>query len=234
MVDRFETTRWSMVLDAGGDGDSARDALSALCRTYRPPVLAYVRAHLRGGEEAEDLTQEFFAQLLERRLASRADRTRGKFRAFLLTSLKNFLANERERAGAQRRGGGVRVLQESALESVADPRWDPEQAFEREWARTVLREAMARLEGEAVLAGRAELFERLRPYLVEPPGEADYEALAEAQGLRRNTVAVAVHRMRSRLRELVREVLRDTTGDEAEAEDELHSVRGMLPTSPDT
>lgn len=228
VVDRFETTRWSVVIEAGGDGETARDALAALCRTYRPPVLAYIRAHLRHGEEAEDLTQEFFAHLLERHLAARADRARGKFRAFLLTSLKNFLVNERERAGAQRRGGGAQRLPDAALDSMVDPEAGPEQAFEREWARTVLREAMTRLEREAELAGRAELFSQLRPYLVESPGETDYAALAQARGLRRNTVAVAVHRMRSRLRELVREVVADTAGDDAAIDAELQTMRAVL------
>lgn len=223
-----------MVVDAGGDGDTARDALAALCETYRPPVLAYVRAHLRGSEEAEDLTQEFFAHLLERRLAARADPARGKFRAFLLTSLKNFLANERERAGAKRRGGSAHVLPESALDRIASTDATPEEAFEREWARTVLREAIGRLEREAELAGRAELFARLRRYLVELPGDSDYEEIARTQGLRRNTVAVAVHRMRARLRELVREVLLDTTNDESEVENEVDSMRNVFGPSADT
>lgn len=223
-----------MVIDAGGDGEPARDALAALCRTYRPPVLAYIRAHLSRGEEAEDLAQEFFAHLLERRLAARADRNRGKFRAFLLTSLKNFLANERERAAAQRRGGGTLHLPESAIDGMADPSAGPEQAFEREWARTVLREAIVRLEREAELAGRAELFSQLRPYLVESPGESDYATLAQARGLRRNTLAVAIHRMRARLQELVREAIADTTGDAAEIDAELQSMRRMFGASSDT
>lgn len=220
-----------MVVNAGGDDEPARDALEALCRTYRPPVLAYVRAHLRGGEDAEDLAQEFFAHLLERRLAARADRDRGKFRAFLLTSLKNFLANERTRAAAQRRGGGAQHLGESAIDGIANPEDGPEQAFEREWARTVLREAMGRLQREAELAGRAELFSQLRPYLVDSPGESDYAALAEARGLRRNTVAVAIHRLRARLQELVREAIADTTGDAAEVDAELHSMRNVFGAS---
>jgi RNA polymerase sigma factor (sigma-70 family) len=228
VVDRFETTRWSMVIDAGGDDEPARNALEALCRTYRPPVLAYIRAHSRGAEDAEDLAQEFFAHLLERRLAARADRNRGKFRAFLLTSLKNFLANERERAGAQRRGSGAQRLPASAIDGIEDPHDGPEQAFEREWARTVLREAILRLQQEAALAGRAELFSQLRPYLVESPGENDYAALAQERGLRRNTVAVAIHRMRARLQELVREAIADTTEDAKEIDAELHSMRNVF------
>jgi len=232
MVDRFATTRWSMVVDAAGQGESARAALTALCETYRPPVLAYVRAHMRRGEEAEDLVQEFFALLLERRLAERADPERGRFRSFLLTSLKNFLINERERSNALRRGGGVQILREAAIELVADGEPGPEEAFDREWARTVLREGLRRLEQEAARAGRSELFAELRPYLIESPDQADYENVARAQGLRRNTVAVAVHRMRTRLHELVCEVLADTARDAAEVDAELRYMRDVLVPPP--
>jgi len=228
MVDRFATTRWSMVVDAAGQGKSARDALAALCETYRPPVLAYVRAHVRRGDDPEDLVQEFFALLLERRLPERADPERGRFRAFLLISLKNFLVNEHERARALRRGGGVQILPEAAMEDVADGGPGPEEAFDKEWARTVLREGLVRLEQEAVRAGRSDLFAELRPFLIENPDEADYEAVARSQGLRRNSVAVAVHRLRTRLREIVREVLADTARDASEVDEELRLMRGVL------
>lgn len=232
MPNRFATTRWSMVIDAAGDGARARSALAALCETYRPPVLAYLRAHVRRGEEAEDLAQEFFAFLLQRRLAARADRERGRFRSFLLTSLKNFLANERERASALRRGGGAQMVTSGGVELVADSGPGPEEAFDREWARTVLREALRRLEREAVSADRAELFTALRPYLVETPDTEDYEQVARTQGLRRNTIAVAVHRMRTRLRELVREVLADTAQDAAEVDEEVRLMREVLAPTP--
>jgi RNA polymerase sigma factor (sigma-70 family) len=228
MAKRFDTTRWSVVVSAGGEGDEARDALAALCRTYRPPVLAYIRARVGGREDAEDLTQAFFAHLLERRLASRADRGRGRFRSFLLTSLKHFLASEYERSVALRRGGGTLQLSGSMLESIAADGIGPEEAFEQEWARTVLREALRRLEGEAAAAGRAELFVQLRPYLVEVPEEGDYDAVAEAFGLRRNTVAVAVHRLRERMREVVREVVVDAAEGSEEIESELRRMRSVL------
>jgi RNA polymerase sigma-70 factor (ECF subfamily) len=217
-----------MVIDAAGDGERARRALSALCEMYRPPVLAYLRAHVRRGEEAEDLAQEFFAFLLQRRLAARADPERGRFRSFLLTSLKNFLVNERERASALRRGGGVQMVPSAGVELVADSAPGPEEAFDREWARTVLREALRRLEREAAAVDRMKLFASLRPYLVEAPDSEDYDAVAKAHGLRRNTVAVAVHRMRTRLRELVREVLADTAQDSSEVDDEVRRMREVL------
>ncbi len=228
MADRFDTTRWSMVLSAGGDDTAARGALSSLCETYQPPVLAYVRAHVADRDEAEDLTQAFFVHLLERRLASKADRERGRFRAFLLTSLKHFLASERERASALRRGGGSEQLPAAIIDFVPDANPGPDEAFEQEWAKTVLREAMRRLELEARRAGRDAMFTELRRYLAEAPTEGEYESLAELFGMRPNTVAVAVHRLRARLQDVVREVVADTARDNKEVESELRSMRTAL------
>jgi RNA polymerase sigma factor (sigma-70 family) len=228
MADRFDTTRWSIVLSAGEQDTVGRDALASLCKTYRPPVLAYVRGHVRDPDDAEDLTQAFFVHVLERQLAARADRERGRFRAFLLTSLKHFLASERERVGAQRRGGGTQRLPAAVIESIPAESTGPEEAFEREWARTVLREAMRRLELEAKRAGRAAMFRELRPFLAETPEAGIYDSVAKSLGMRRNTVAVAVHRLRARLQETVREVVADTAADSAEVEAELRLMRASL------
>lgn len=230
MADRFDTTRWSLILHAGGQGDDAHGALEALCRIYRPPVLAYVRAHRATREEAEDLTQAFFAHLLEHQLAARADRERGRFRAFLLTSLKHFLASEFARSTAQRRGGG---LDDLPLDEI-DPGMDdgPEQTFEREWAQTVLREALSRLQTEAHQAGKGTLFQHLRPFLLETPDDDEYAAVATSLDLRRNTLAVAVHRLRARLQELVRGVVADTVTDKEQGEQELRQMRAALTTTP--
>lgn len=230
-MDRFATTQWSLVRRAGGADGEGRDALDRLCRTYRPPVLAYVRAHYRG-EDAEDLTQAFFAHLLEQRLPERADRDRGRFRAFLLTSLKNFLAGSLARERTLRRGGGT--LRVDVDERLPDGEHGPEQAFEAEWARTVLREAFAALQSEARDAGRGELFAALSPFLTEAPDDDDYARIAETMGLRRNTVAVAVHRLRARLQDLVRELVADTTSDARDAEHELRHLRGRLHGAVDT
>lgn len=226
MPDRFDTTRWSLILHAAGGGADARSALETLCRTYRPAVLAYVRAHLRARDEAEDLTQAFFEHLLEQQLAQRADPERGRFRAFLLTALKNFLASAYTRSQTQRRGGGNAAL---PLDEFDPPDDDgPEQAFEREWAQAVLAEALERLHAEARRAEKEALFRRLRPFLLETPEEDEYAAVAEAFGLRRNTLAVAVHRLRARLQELVRAVVADTVSDRTEAETELRRLRGQF------
>jgi RNA polymerase sigma-70 factor (ECF subfamily) len=231
MGHRFHTTRWSVVVNAGGKGDNARDALAALCRIYRPPVLAYVRARL-AESDAEDVTQAFFAHLLERRLPERADRERGRFRSYLLTSLKHFLVEEHERASALRRGGGLTAVSDSVIEFIAAADPSPEQAFEREWARTVLRDALTQLEAETAGAGRIELFARLRPFLIDDPDQGDYDEIAQALGLRRNTVAVAVHRLRARLQEIVRELVADTADDPAEIDEELRCMRRMLVPQP--
>jgi RNA polymerase sigma-70 factor (ECF subfamily) len=231
MGHRFHTTRWSVVVNAGGEGDNARDALAALCRMYRPPVLAYVRMRF-AESDAEDVTQAFFAHILERRLPARADRERGRFRSYLLTSLKHFLVAEHERASALRRGGGFTAVTDSIIELIPATDLSPEQAFEREWARTVLRDAMCRLETETASAGRGELFARLRPYLIDDPDVGDYDEIAQALGLRRNTVAVAVHRLRARLQEIVREAVADTADDPAEIDEELRSMRRMLVPHP--
>jgi RNA polymerase sigma factor (sigma-70 family) len=209
MADRFDTTRWSIVLSAGEQDTVGRDALASLCKTYRPPVLAYVRGHVRDPDDAEDLTQAFFVHVLERQL-------------------EHFLASERERVGAQRRGGGTQRLPAAVIESIPAESTGPEEAFEREWARTVLREAMRRLELEAKRAGRAAMFRELRPFLAETPEAGIYDSVAKSLGMRRNTVAVAVHRLRARLQETVREVVADTAADSAEVEAELRLMRASL------
>lgn len=232
MADRFDTTRWSLILQARGEGATALSALESLCRTYRPPVLAYVRAHRRHRADAEDITQAFFAHLLENRLAARADPERGRFRAFLQTSLRNFLASERQYTAALRRGGEAQRISLDEIDLPANEYDDPERAFDREWARAVLGEAMRRLATEADKAGRGQLFSTLRPFLVESPEDKDYARVAEQLQLRRNTVAVAIHRLRSRLQELVREVVADASIQTEDVEHELRRLRASLSLTP--
>lgn len=227
-MDRFATTRWSLIRTAAS-GSGQRDALEALCRVYRPPVLAYVRAHY-GPAEAEDLTQAFFTHLLESSLPQRADSGRGRFRAFLLTALKNFVASRLAHERALRRGGGAQRIAIDEAVFVDDD--GPEQAFENAWAQTVLREALRAVAKEAHEAGRGPLFEQLRPFLFESPGADDYRRIAEATGLRRNTVAVAVHRLRARVQDLVHALVADTTTGEEDAEAELRQLRLNMARAP--
>jgi RNA polymerase sigma-70 factor (ECF subfamily) len=218
-----------MVLRARGDPADARVALEALCRTYRPPVLAFVRSHVRVRDSAEDLTQAFFTRFLERAWHANADPERGRFRTFLLTALKRFLIDAQVEARTLKRGGDVRfealdAADEGALGAVESP----DDVFEREWARAVLTVALGRLRLEAEQAGKLELFDRLSEFLVEAPDEADYAQVASDLGLRRNTLAVAVHRLRHRLRELVRDELAETTAGAHDMGEELRALRGAL------
>jgi len=226
---KFETTRWSLVLRARGEPADARAALEILCRTYRAPVLAFVRSRGYAADTAEDLTQAFFARFLERAWHSSADPERGRFRSFLLTALKRFLIDADSEANALKRGGAFRFesLDEEVSDGVASPE-TPDDAFKREWARAMLNAAFGHLREEAEVAGKLELFERLSEFLVEPPDESDYARAAADLNLRRNTLAVAVHRLRHRLRDLVREELFQTTANREDTEQELRALRGSI------
>lgn len=222
----FDTTRWSIVLRARGEPAGARQALEALCRTYRSPVLAFVRSRGYSADAAEDLTQAFFARFVERAWHSSADPERGRFRSFLLTALKRFLIDADAETAALKRGGTFRfeAIDDDAVDQNASHD-GPEREFERQWIRVVLNAAFARLREEAGRAGKLPLFERLSEFLVEPPDDADYARVAADLGLRRNTLAVAVHRLRHRLRDIVREELAETTSGRAELAQELRALR---------
>jgi RNA polymerase sigma factor (sigma-70 family) len=229
---RFDTTRWSIVARARGENRDARGALETLCRAYRPPVLAYVRSRGYSPDAAEDLTQTFFAHFLEDAYHKVADPARGRFRAFLLTALKRFLINADAEARALKRGGGARMNplpdeQPSSADWLADS-GSPERAFERGWALAILDAAMRRLRAEAEQAGKGAMFDMLREFLTERPDEEDYARAAAALDMRRNTLAVAVHRLRHRLRELVREEIAQTTVGRADLEAELRELRATL------
>lgn len=229
-VSRFDTTHWSIVLRARSGPEDARAALETLCRTYRPPVLAYIRGRGYPPEQAEDLAQSFFTRFLEHAYHADADPARGRFRAFLLTALKRFLINSDMENHALKRGGAVHFdpLSSDSGEAPVSGTATPEAEFERSWAVAVLDSAMNRLREEAERAGKITLFEQLQEFLTERPDEADYARAAAALNLRRNTLAVAVHRMRHRLRELVREELAQTTVDREDLESELRGLRAAL------
>ena len=221
----FSTTHWSMVVSAGGDTTGAHDALARLCQTYWYPLYAYVRRRGLTPEDAKDLTQEFFARLLEKNWIGDADRNKGRFRTFLLSAMKHFLADEWDRGRALKRGGGVQPIQ---LElDTAEARYvhepedpdTPERSFERQWALALLDQVLQRLRAEHERDGKAALFAALSHSLVGERASQNYAELAVTLGTSEGAVKSAVHRLRQRYRQLLRDEIASTV-DEAERVDE--------------
>jgi RNA polymerase sigma-70 factor (ECF subfamily) len=226
----FETTRWGLILAARTSQADRREALEQLCRAYRGPVLAYVRRHAAGNDEAEDLTQAFFLRFVEGGFEQSADPSRGRFRMLLLTMVKRFLANARDHAQAAKRGGSAKPASlDGDGEIVAvDPSESPERTFERAWALTVLDRALAKMRKESIESGKQALFARLKEFLIEAPDPAQYDRIAGDLGVRRHTVAMAVHRLRERLRTLVRREMAETVGDADSMDAEMTVLRSAL------
>ena len=228
MTDRFQDTRWSIVLSAARGGTESRAALEWLCTHYWYPLYTYVRRKGHDVEKARDLTQSFFTSLLEQNALKRIDPELGKFRAFLLASMNHFLAHEREHDAALKRrahDAAFRVdLNELEQRYRVEPgvEQDPEALYESRWARTVLDRALRRLRDEHDTADKGEQFRRLSGYLTGE--EPDYERTAEQLGLTAGTLRVAVHRLRRRLGALLREEVAQTVADPADVDDELRSL----------
>src|SRR5579863_5494917 len=230
---QFPTTRWTLVVAAGDpDRQEARSALVSLCENYWYPLYAYLRRRGYSTDQAQDLTQEFFVRVLEGRYLDRADPEKGRFRSFILTSLKFFVADEADRQRAQKRGGGVLVSPEfSGGEEryQREPAHDetPERIFERRWALSVLDRVVEKLRNEFVQHGRPEHFERLKVFLLGQP-DAPYAALAREMNTSEGALKVAIHRLRKRYRELFRQEIADTVADPAEVESELRYLAAAL------
>jgi len=231
----FVTTHWTVVLAAGDRASPlAAEALEQLCRLYWYPLYAYVRKKGHSPQDAEDLTQAFFAHFLERNYVARASRQRGRFRSFLLTSLQNFLAHEWERARAVKRGGGrtllpwdeVSVESRYQLEAASD--LTPDKIFEERWASTLFQKALAGLQQEFAAAGHSKQFDRLKGFLSTEAQAGAYTELAASLGMSAGAVAVAVHRLRQRYGELVREEIAHTVSSPTEIEDELRYLIGRM------
>jgi RNA polymerase sigma-70 factor (ECF subfamily) len=227
----FATTRWSLVAAAGQGGSSqSQEALATLCQVYWYPLYAYARRHLPRAHDAQDLTQAFFAELLEKEYLQAADPRRGKFRSFLLTAFKHFLSKERERANAQKRGGGRSPLSlDFQLEErrhhlePADPS-TPETVYERRWALALLEQALAQLRREMTNAGKEKLFECLKGALEGDGPQESYARIAQEIGISEEAVKVAAHRLRRRYRELLRAAIAQTVATQEEVEDELRDL----------
>jgi len=231
----FATTRWTVVRAAGqAASPSADQALESLCTAYWFPLYAYVRRHGFTKQDAEDLTQAFFAKLLERRDFTGLRQENGRFRAFLLAALKNFLSNERDRAGRLKRGGNIThfPLDWQSADSqfqIADGRQiSPDAAYDREWAVALLERAIARLREECVAEGKAERFDRLKDYLTAGKGEIPYATAAAVLEMDEGAVRVAVHRLRKRYRELLRHEVADTLSEPTMVDEELAVLLGAF------
>ena len=231
----FATTHWSVVLTAGQrELPQAAAALEKLCRAYWYPLYAYVRRRGSGPDDAQDLTQSFFARLLELDLLSRASPQRGRFRSFLLTALQNFLADEHDRANARKRGAGQTLISLDGLDGEAryalEPadNASPDNLFERRWATTVLEQAWTSLEVEYAAEGKADLFRELRRFNSAQESAPGYAEAAGKLGLPENTVKSLVHRMRRRYRSLLRAEIAHTVADPAEIDEEIRYLLRVL------
>ena len=230
----FPNTRWSVVLAARRQGTpEAGAALEAICKLYWPPLFAYVRRYGYSEADAQDVTQEFFRQLLEKQWLDDVDREKGKLRTFLMVALKGFMSKERRRAQAQRRGGGhahAEYNTEFAESKLAADKNTPgpDEAYDRQWALTLLDLAIERLRGEFMAAGRSDHFEILKGCLTADRGAIDYAGLATKTGMNEGAARVAVHRLRKRFREVYREEIAQTLAGGVNPEEEMRHLAAAL------
>lgn len=235
MQSRFATTSWTKVLAARqAPSTEARAALESLCRVYWYPLYAFVRRQGHDADEARDLTQAYFAELLEKDYIEDYDPARGRFRVFLMASVKHFLSREREKAHAWKRGGRAETLSLDAQDvegrycyEPAD-RLTPEEIFERRWALTVLERALGQLRGEQTEARREKEFERLEGFLTGQETKASYRDVAAELSTTEAAIKTTVHRLRQRLGQLLRRVIADTVSDPAEVDDEVRHLLGVI------
>jgi RNA polymerase sigma factor (sigma-70 family) len=240
-VQKFQTTRWSIVLESAGarsGRDESHVALSHLCRIYWRPVFAFVSRQHTSISDAQDLTQEFFVKVIEGTLLQRADPRRGRFRTLLLTALKNFLKDAHAHRKAQKRGGEVDFVSwedwitdapsRLTLSRKAAASWAPEQLFDVRWAATVVERAQWRLREECEKSGRVRLFEAVRPHLAADRADVSYSDLAKQLGIEDAVVKRVIHRLRSRYRELLRDEVARTVEKPEDVEEELRYLCAAL------
>jgi len=225
---QFYTTHWSLIAAAAAENPSAVEpALEELCRAYWYPIYAFIRRRGHSAEDAADLTQSFFAVLLEKEYLADADQQRGRFRAFLLTAVSRFLSKQHDRAAAQKRGGGQRILAIDVADGEAryqrEPSHDltPQRIFERRWALTLLDRTLAGLRHEHEAAGKLALFDALKVFLTGEAGAPPLREVAADQQMTEGAVKVAVHRLRQKYREALRAEIAQTVAAEGDVDDEL-------------
>jgi RNA polymerase sigma factor (sigma-70 family) len=228
---RFATTHWSVVLAAGdSSAPQHREALSTLCQRYWFPLYAYLRRRGHNIHQAEDWTQAFFAQMLEKQYLTKVEPKPGKFRSFLLTALKHFLSKERDRAMALKRGGAQIIMpldfkkaeNKYSIEPVSE--LSPEKLFEKSWALTVLQQTMDRLEAESAKTNKKKLFDSLKVYLSVEKSSIPYSDVATELDMTEGAVRVAVHRLRRQYRELLRNEIIQTVATEEEIDEEIRDL----------
>jgi len=229
----FPNTRWSVVLAARRPSPESAEALEALCRAYWHPLYAYVRRCGHSSHDAQDLTQEFFRRLLEKRWLDSADRDKGRLRSFLIVALKRFMTNQWERATARRRGGGQphvpmdTAFAESRLATTGGS-LPPDEAYDTEWALTLIEQTVHRLRGEFAAAGKGDEYEVLKHCLLAARGAINYGGVAKKLGLNEGAARVAVHRLRKRFREIYREEIAQTLGEGEDLDAELRHLAAAL------
>ena len=235
MKPEFSTTQWSQVLSArDGSGSEAGHALESLCQIYWYPLYAFVRRQGYDQEEARDLTQAYFAELLEKDFLKEVQPELGRFRSFLLASLKHFLSHERDRVQALKRGGCARTFSldvqgaEERLSAEASEQLTPEQIFERQWALTVLDRALERVRQQSAKSGTENHFDKLKPYLTGDAAGAPYRDVAADLNLTEGAVRAAVLRLRKRFGESLRAEIGETVADPAEIDDEIRRLLTVL------
>lgn len=231
---RFDTTRWSLVAAVGGEqSQMANEALDELCRGYWRPIYAEIRRRGRGPDDAQDLTQEFFARLLRRNAFGRAEKEKGRFRSYLLAALDHFLADDWRDRAAQKRGGGAAVFSLDAAEAES---WyqerqangaSPAEAYDQRWSLILMDRALAALRAEYEESGRGDVFAATQPFLAAETSGEGYEAVCAKLGLTERAFTVAVHRLRKRFREQVRHQVEMTVADPAEVEEEMRHLFGI-------
>ena len=230
----FRTTHWSVVLSAGDSGSSESGfALEKLCQMYWYPLYAFVRRKGHPHDEAQDLTQAFFAKLLQKNQIALADPGRGRFRTFLLHSMENFLHSHHRDATALKRGGGREVISLDA--ETAEQRYAaqpagtiPTAVYEREWIGTMLESVLSTVRREFSVSGKEELFSYLEPHLWGDDTSTPYAQVAERLNMTVVSVRVTIHRLRQRFHDLLRETIAETVADPSEIEDEIRYLRRVL------
>ena len=235
MSARVATTQWSEVLAArDGSETEAREALETLCQTYWQPLYAYIRHQGYGPEESRDLTQAYFAELLEKDFLADVDPSKGRFRSYLLATLRHFLSHERDRDRALKRGGGTRTLSldvetgEERYSIQATEAMTPVDVFEHRWAMTVLDRAMQNLGAESTEAGNGQQFESLKQYLTSADPQVPYGEAAQDLGMSEGAIRTAVHRLRKRYGQALRAEIAQTVANPADTDEEVRHLLAVV------